>query len=70
MIKIYLMGTFHFNSLPDVFSKDDQTELEKITDIISSYKPNKIAFEFFSNLQNICEDGDRIFVLIGSSHLN
>lgn len=25
--------------------------------------------KIFSNLQNICEDGDKVFVLIGSSHL-
>lgn len=46
MIKIYLTGTFHFNSLPDIFSKTVQDELEKITDIFSSHHPNKIALEF------------------------
>lgn len=46
MIKIYLTGTFHFNCLSDVFSRTAQTELEKITDIFSSYNPNKIALEF------------------------
>lgn len=46
MVKVYLMGTFHFVDLPDVFSQSVQKELEKVTNIIFSYNPNKIALEF------------------------
>lgn len=56
MVKIYLTGTFHFDSLPDVFSQATQSELEKITDIFSSYKPNKIALEFPRRYQKCLDE--------------
>ena len=53
MTEIIILGTFHFNSMPEyIFSQKVQQELDVFTDKIKEIKPTKIAVEIPKIFQN------------------
>ncbi len=77
---VLLLGTFHFANfnpenngdvlevnVPDVLTDDNQKELEKITELISEFKPDKIFLEYPYSKQNQLDSAYSKFEVIDYS---
>lgn len=56
-IKVYLLGTFHFNQVDttvyDVKSAAHQKSIKQLTDIVSKLKPDKVFIEKMPDYENV-----------------
>lgn len=77
---VLLLGTFHFANfnpenngdilninVPNVLTDENQKELEKITKVISEFKPDKIFLEYPYSKQNQLDSAYTIFEVIDYS---
>ncbi len=71
-----IMGLYSLHNSDEYIRLDHSTYLDINKINLGKYEGSQLVLQWyernlkiFSNLQNICEKGDRVLVLIGSSHL-